>query len=120
MNGPGRRVAKRRNHTLTKSSVFGLNSTSASSGYIGRAQTVCPSDFRLALVAPGASTLRFISTQSSKNWGSQCGDLTMVEWNSAGSRPLAKNNARSTSITARLVTTTVRLPEVRTAVGPVS
>ena len=79
---------------------------------------VCPSVLRLALVAPGASTLKFASTQSSKNAGSQCGDLTIVEWKSLGSSPTLKNRARSTSITVPVVTTTVRLPDLRTAVGP--
>ena len=91
---------------------------SSSRGYIGRSQMVCPSVLRLALVAPGASTLKFASTQSSKNAGSQCGDLTIVEWKSLGSSPTLKNKARSTSITVPVVTTTVRLPDLRTAVGP--
>ena len=39
----------------------GLNATSWSSGYMGRAQTVCPRLFKSALVEPGASILKFFS-----------------------------------------------------------
>ena len=56
----------RTGYPLMKTSVFGWNPASSFGGYMGWGQTVWPGDFKFALVAPGASTLKFASTQSSK------------------------------------------------------
>jgi len=47
-----------------KSFACGWNSTPSSSGNMGRGQRVWPRLFRLALVAPGASTLRSFAAQA--------------------------------------------------------
>ena len=46
--------------------------------HFGRWQMLCPRVCRLALVEPGASTLKFAAAHSSKKCHWQCGDLTTM------------------------------------------
>ena len=67
-----------------KRSACGWYPEISSSGKMGRWQTTCPSDRRLALVAPGASTLTSRPHQSANICGSQCGDLTTTRSKCSG------------------------------------
>ena len=102
------------------SSGSGAKVTSGSSGQIGRRQTLWPRLKRLALVEPGASTLRLHAAQASKNCGWQCGDLTTIASKARGSWPCARNSERSNRATGRVVSTRVRRPARSTAVRPAS
>ena len=85
---------------------------------MGRAQRLCPRLRKLALVAPGASTLMSNSAPSAKKRGWQWGLLTTVMSKLAGFCPLARNRERSYRLMGRLVTTSVMGPLPITAVGP--